>query len=391
LGTSTKNITLAAYFGSGGKMGQSVCWWDANSYFKCWGYNGAGGLGDGTNTSRTTAEITTPVITQGANAVVEYATSSLGTTCLVTSGGAVYCSGYNGDYELGIGTTSNSSSFGVATGLTSGFASVTSVPEGFCALNTSGNLYCWGTPLASQALFNSSSSAAVTTPTLSNIIGNVSSISGGQESMCSLSSTYTISCWGEILSSSNAAYGTWGGSATAITGASSPIYLTSSGGAYCVINLAGTVSCMGDYEDGQFGNGTDTLTVTFVSGMTGVTTASQVACSGLNGTNSGSGIAGVGSCCVLLNNGTVQCAGWNGYGALGQGNTTTNSSNYSPNVVSGLSNVVALQSFGDSPGSGSPANAGGFCAITQSGSVTCWGAMYSGFNTPTLTSIANIP
>jgi hypothetical protein len=193
---------------------------------------------------------------------------------------------------------------------------------------------------------------------------------------------------------SSTTFATWGTNVTTITGASSPIYLSSGGDAFCVINMSGSVSCMGDYLWGNFGNGSANYIATFIPAMTGVTTASQVACGGQSASFNiyAGGWNSAGACCVLLGNGTVQCAGYNGYGALGQGSTNlSGAATYSPNTVSGLSNVVALQSFG-SPITSSPSfNAAGFCAITQSGSVTCWGAMYGGFNTPTLTSITNIP
>jgi hypothetical protein len=383
LGTATKSITIGAYFGPGGKMGQSVCWWDSNSYFKCWGYNVAGGLGDGTNTSRTTAQITTPAATQGANAVMSYATTQLGSTCLLTSGGAVYCSGYNGHYELGIGTTSNSNSFGLASGMTSGYASITSVPYGFCALNTSGSLYCWGSSSGTQF----TGGAVYTTPTVSSIISNVSSISGGNDSMCSLNSSYAVYCWGFVDNAGGGSIINWGATATAVTGAFSPIYLSGTGDTYCVINLSGTVSCMGDYYYGQFGQGSASSSSSFIAAMSGVTTASQVVCGGGSGDDEGSGASG--SCCVLLISGTVQCAGYNSGGALGQGSYSPNESN-SPLAVSGLSNVVALQSFGSGLAA-TGTNTHGFCAITQSGSMMCWGTMYSSFGTPTVTTISGIP
>jgi hypothetical protein len=384
LGTVTKSINIAAYFTSGGTMGQSVCWWDANGFFKCWGYNGAGGLGDGTNTSRNTAQITTPAVTQGANAVVQYAQSNYGSTCLLTSAGAVYCSGYNGSYELGIGTSGNTNSFVLASGMTSGYTSIASLPFGYCALNASGSLYCWGFP--GNTLFTSGSSSSASTPVLSNLTTNVARISGGNMSICALSATYNISCWGELLT-----YGgpgnvivNWGSAATAVSGASSPISLTSSGDTYCVINLAGTISCMGENYFGQMGNSTSATTYGgFTSAMLGVSNASQVACAGISGDNPNSS-RGPGVCCVLLGTGVVQCAGSGGtYAVLG--------SYYLPVTVAGLSNVVALQSFGSPFASGNTTNTAGFCAILQSGSMTCWGSMYSGFETFTLTPIAGIP
>jgi len=67
----------------------------------CWGSNGDGQLGDGTRTDRSS-----PVPVAGG---VSFAAVSAGFahTCGVTAGGAAYCWGYNGHGELGDGTTTN--------------------------------------------------------------------------------------------------------------------------------------------------------------------------------------------------------------------------------------------------------------------------------------------
>ena len=64
--------------------------------------------------------------------------------------------------------------------------------------------------------------------------------------------------------------------------------------------------------------------------------------------------------CALLSNGTVSCLGKNSNGAVGDGSTTDR---WTPVTVSGLSNVVALNS------------GGGYhhCAVLANGTVKCWG------------------
>lgn len=66
---------------------------------KCWGYNGAGEVGDGTTTTRDE-----PVGVVGLNAGVTAVSAGHDHTCAVTTGGAVTCWGSNNGGQLGDGT-----------------------------------------------------------------------------------------------------------------------------------------------------------------------------------------------------------------------------------------------------------------------------------------------
>ena len=81
----------------------------------------------------------------------------------------------------------------------------------------------------------------------------------------------------------------------------------------------GTITCWGNNDYGQVGNGTTTnsLTPVSMSGLNGVTQIS----------------AGGEDTCALLTGGTVKCWGYNGYGQLGNG---TNTDSSTPVTVTGL-------------------------------------------------------
>lgn len=71
-------------------------------------------------------------------------------------------------------------------------------------------------------------------------------------------------------------------------------------------------------------------------------------------------VAGSGHICALSDNGTVACWGTNSKGQLGTGDTADRGA---PTTIAGLSKVVTLGAYGE-----------GTCAIKEDGTAWCWGA-----------------
>jgi hypothetical protein len=104
---------------------------------KCWGYNDAGAVGDGSNTLRKT-----PVNVFGLNSGAVAVTAGSAHSCALTSGGSVKCWGDNAFGQLGDGT--NTSSNVPVTAIASGAIAVAAGAAHTCALLSAGNSVCWG-------------------------------------------------------------------------------------------------------------------------------------------------------------------------------------------------------------------------------------------------------
>jgi alpha-tubulin suppressor-like RCC1 family protein len=106
---------------------------------KCWGSNVAGQVGDGTHTPRTTP---VDVISLSEGAVGLSAGSQH--TCVVTRNGGAKCWGYNGWGGLGDGTMTDRPSPTDVTNLSQGVAVIEAGGYKTCALTTTGGMKCWG-------------------------------------------------------------------------------------------------------------------------------------------------------------------------------------------------------------------------------------------------------
>ena len=183
-------------------------------------------------------------------------------TCGRTSAGAVYCWGYHGFGQLGIGSSPNVRTFGPA--LVGGGATYTSVSTGFlhtCAIATS--LECWGSDWFG-ALGNSSGTGSCQygyvcrgTPLAVTGAVDFTQVSGGDRFTCALDGAGAAYCWG------NNSFGQLGiGTADvnshpapeAVGGGISFQSLTSGGGQVCALS-AGVAYCWGWNHYGQLGLG----------------------------------------------------------------------------------------------------------------------------------------
>ena len=190
--------------------------------------------------------------------------------------------------------------------------------------------------------------SATATATLTIDSETVTALDGGEYHTCALTAGGAARCWGYNN------FGQLGDGTTttrsligAVSGLSSGVVDVSAGYWHsCAVLGDGTVKCWGRNDWGNLGDGTNTRRLTPVT-VSGITNAVEV-------------VALMHASCALLSSGAVKCWGHGGYGELGHG---SNATSWTPVDVVGLGSGVTKIS-------GTEIHA---CALTEGGSVKCWG------------------
>lgn len=274
----------------------------------CWGANDVGQLGNGqTAASFTPSRVALPV---AATAVACGGSHS----CALADGG-LYCWGENPWGELGNGTNTASPTPVPVTGLSSGVLSVAAALNVTCAVLTGGDLQCWGAdPDGLLGDGNGAVVAAGLDPSaipaqVTRLTSGVAQVSIGSTHGCALTTDGGVLCWGQNFFGDLGDGNTDAQSAPIqVTGLHSGIGAIAVGTRHaCALTVdAGAVLCWGLGAEGQMGNGAsiekNLQPAASVSGLSG---ASALA-------------AGDDVTCALVG-GAVDCWGYGGEGALGNG------------------------------------------------------------------------
>ena len=311
---------------------------------KCWGINGAGQLGDGSMTNRST-----PVDVSGLASGVSAIAAGEAHTCALTRNGEVKCWGFNAHGELADASLTNRTT-PVDVGGLAGVSAITAGNDHTCALVSGGGVKCWGRNDAGQ-LGDASLTANRTAPV--DVIGlgsGVTAITAGGEYTCALTSSGAVKCWGFN------GFGQLGdGSLTTrttpvdVSGLGSGVTAIAAGGVHtCALTSSGAVKCWGNNVFGQLGNAdliSNRTTPFDVDGL---------------GSGISAIVAGSHHTCALTIGGAAKCWGRNANGQLGD---TSKMDRSTPADVSGLgSNVSAIAAGGAYT-----------CALTSDGAAKCWG------------------
>jgi alpha-tubulin suppressor-like RCC1 family protein len=370
----------------------------------CWGRNDDGEVGDGTTITRTL-----PVAVTGLDADIVAIAPGIFYTCALTAAGGVKCWGDNRYGQLGDSTTENRLSPVDVVGLTDVVAIATDELH-TCALTATGSVKCWGGNDYGQ-LGNGVTGGRQLTPV--DVVGleaGVTAIALGYGHSCALTIGGGVKCWGMNwfgqIGAGKPAAGNYD-LPTNVLGLGSGVRAIDATTMHtCALTEAGGVKCWGANSGGLLGEGTTEsdvgLPVDIVGLTSGVTALTLggghncvlmadggVKCWGGNAAGAlGNGTAahymtpidviglasnisdvvtGASHTCALTEAGSVKCWGWNSFGQLGNGASGTNSP--VPVDVVGLSSGVAALSISSTLHT---------CALTNAGGVKCWGRNQAG-------------
>lgn len=155
----------------------------------CWGYNGNGELGLGDLEAR---RVPTKVDIDNGAGWIDVATGRLH-TCGVRANHTLWCWGYNGYGQLGLGDIVDRD-IPTQVGSESDWAEVTLGDSHTCAVKTDHTLWCWGTNLWGEAGGYGGGYKSV--PTQVDADDDWASVAAGVDYTCALRLDQTLWCWG---------------------------------------------------------------------------------------------------------------------------------------------------------------------------------------------------
>jgi len=179
---------IVAISAGGGKF---TCVASAATGVWCWGANALGQLGDSSNIDRFT-----PVRVSNLTTSIASLSSGQGHTCIVTNSGAVKCWGGNGFGRLGDGTQNNSNTPRDVVGLNGPAIAVTAGYHHTCALLVSGTVQCWGWNAGGQ-LGDGTTNDSNAPVSVQGLTSAVEALTVGSRNSCVLLSNREIKCWGD--------------------------------------------------------------------------------------------------------------------------------------------------------------------------------------------------
>ena len=319
----------------------------------CWGSNGDGQLGDGTNAQRNS-----PVAVVGLPGKATAVSAGDSHTCAIVEA-KLYCWGANGAGALGKGATGDSNAPVLVPDLPAPVTGVSAASGWTCAVAAK-RAYCFGQNGAGQLGDGPSGAghaAASAVVDGSGIVENVEKVSATGDHSCLLSTSKNVMCWGHH--DNDAALGNpsvSGNSPKAVPviglpGQASDMFMAGWHG--CAI-VNGGVWCWGTNTLGELGNGKRTNSVTPVQPIGLVSNVTVINGAGGNDDSDAT--------CAFHANELV-CWGAGQYGRLGYGAASERDTPTKVDTKSfPQSLVVSL--------------AGGFdhfCAAFGNGEVRCWG------------------
>ena len=251
-------VTSALRFTQLSAGGRHTCGLISGGAPYCWGDDGFGQLGNGER--GLPAPSTTPIPVEPTDLRLTAITTGVTHSCGLDAGGRAWCWGSNVAGELGIGAP-----FGEVRheavpvpGVT--YSSISAGENVTCGISGT-NLYCWGAGGAGQLGTGTTDSSA--TPT--QVGGSYTAVAVGGTHVCALNTGGQVLCWGEYDLRLN------DGTASVADGTISPtpVAINSNGVTFttitsgqrhsCAMTVDGTGYCWGSNVHGPFGDGLQAL------------------------------------------------------------------------------------------------------------------------------------
>jgi alpha-tubulin suppressor-like RCC1 family protein len=155
----------------------------------CWGYNGQAQLGDGTMTNRLT-----PVPVSGLDSGVVAVAAGASVTCALTDAGEAWCWGSNSNGQLGDGSVMERSTPVPVSGLENDVVAVAAGGHHACAHTSAGEVSCWG--YNGEAQLGDGTTTDLLTPVPVSGLGSVVAVAAGSYQTCAQMRNGAVSCWG---------------------------------------------------------------------------------------------------------------------------------------------------------------------------------------------------
>ena len=278
----------------------------------CWGSNWYGQLGKGRNGEDAGSSV--PVEVAGIDDATVIATGD-SHSCALHEDGTISCWGDNRYGQLGNGQSGyvNASSLPVQIAVITDAAAITTGRAHSCALHQDGAVSCWGSNTRGQLGNGSYDDSSVPKQVLD--ITDTTAINTGDSHSCALHQDGTVSCWGSNtsgqLGKGNRSASSVPAQVRDITNATA---ITTGGYHSCALHEDGTISCWGfiGYKQTVTGDvrSEAPVRVDVPVQVSNITDATAITTGGTRSS---------GHSCALHEDGTVSCWGNNQYGQLGNG------------------------------------------------------------------------
>jgi alpha-tubulin suppressor-like RCC1 family protein len=242
----------------------NTCAVRADSTLWCWGSNDAGELGIGNNISQNVPrQVTTPAAA-GWTAVTARGANMPGIdhTCAVRADGTLWCWGFDGLGQLGIGSTADQDIPRQVTTLSGRrWTAVSAGTVHTCALRAGHALWCWGNNTYGQLGIGNTTDEDVPQPVTTPAATGWDSIATGGVHTCALRAGHALWCWG------NNTYGQLGIGNTTDEDVPQPVTTPAAtgwdsiAGGYrytCALRAGHALWCWGNNTYGQLGIGNTT-------------------------------------------------------------------------------------------------------------------------------------